>query len=542
MSVSLAELKAWMTARESEHLELKEAKQSYSADKLLRYCAALANEGGGRVVLGVTNKIPRRVVGTAAFQNPGDTTQSLLQQLHLRIQADELAHPDGRVLVFTVPSRPVGMPIAVDGRYWMRAGESLTAMTPDMLKRIFDEAAPDFSAETCERATLADLDPDAVKAFRQAWSRKAGNPQLEKLSVEQLLSDSELLVDGRVTHAALVLLGAHRALGRLLPQAEVVYEYRSGEASGPAQQRLDLRRGFFLFFDELWQAIAARNEVQHYQEGLFIWDVPTFDETTVREAVLNAVAHRDYRLQGSVFVRQHPRRMEIVSPGGLPPDVTLENILWKQSPRNRRICEAFQRCGLVERSGQGMNRIYEGCIRQGKPLPDFRGTDEYQVALSLSGTVEDPRLVGFLEQVGQERLATFTTEHFLAVSQVHRSQKVEKELRGALGQLLDQGIVERVSRGKYVLSRRFFSFLGKTGEYTRKKGLDRETNRMLLLKHIRDSGKRGTQMEELMQVLPSLSRHQVSRLVRSLKEEGAVEQEGKTRGARWFARQEGDRP
>lgn len=182
-----------------------------------------------------------------------------------------------------------------------------------------------------------------------------------------------------------------------------------------------------------------------------------------------------------------------------------------------------------------MNRIYEGCIRQGKPLPDFRGTDEYQVAINLHGTVEDPRLVGFLEQVGQERLATFTTEHFLAVSQVHRDQKVSEELKPVLNQLVDQGIVERVKRDKFVLSRQFFSFLGKAGEYTRKKGLDRETNRMLLLKHIQDSGEAGARMDELLQVLPALSRDQIRRLMDGLRKRGMVRKEGERRAARWHS-------
>ncbi len=534
MSVSLGQLRRWMTARECEHLEFKEAKQSYSADDLVKYCAALANEGGGQLVLGVTNRLPRRVVGTAAFPDLAQVTHNLLQRLRLRVQLEELAHSDGRVLVFTVPSRAVGMPVEVGGTYWMRAGESLTGMTPHVLKQIFDEAAPDFSAEVCPRATLGDLSGEAIEVFRRAWARKS-SPQVAGFSVEQLLGDSELAIDGRVTVAALVLFGSQKALGRLLPQAEVVFEYRSSETSGPAQQRLDLRKGFFLFFDELWQAIAARNDVQHYQEGLFVWDVPTFDETVVREAVLNAVAHRDYRLQGSVFVRQHPRRIELVSPGGLPPGVTLENILWKQAPRNRRICEAFQRCGLVERSGQGMNRIYEKSIRQGKALPGFSGTDEYQVALCLHGTVEDALMVGFLEQVGQEQLASFTTEHFLALSEVQRSQKVSERLAPALDQLLELGVVERVSRGRYVPSRRYLSHLGRSGEYTRKKGLDRETNRMLLLKHIRESGGEGAKMEELLQVLPALSRHQVGRLLQSLRSEGKVAQLGRTKGGRWIA-------
>src|SRR5579885_3106814 len=107
-------------------------------------------------------------------------------------------------------------------------------------------------------------------------------------------------------------------------QAELVFEYRSSEASGPAADREEYREGFFLWHDAIWNKINLRNDRQSYQDGLFRVELPTFDEVSVREALLNAVAHRDYRLGGSVFVRQYPQRLEVVSPGGLPPGVTPE--------------------------------------------------------------------------------------------------------------------------------------------------------------------------------------------------------------------------
>lgn len=534
MNTSTTKIDAWLAGREDEHLEFKEAKANYSFDKLVRYSAALANEGGGAIVLGVTDKQPRHVVGTGAFRDTGKVCQGLLDRLHLRVRAEEVDHADGRVLVFTVPPRPLGMPIEVDGTYWMRTGESLTGMTSDVLRRIFDEVAPDFSAEPCPRATLDDLEPSSIAAFQRAWARKTGNRALEKLSPAQALADAELIEGDQVTYAALVLFGKRRSLGRLLPQAEVVFEYRSTGATGAAQQRVDHREGFFAFHDAIWNAVNARNDVQHYQEGLFVWDVPTFHEASVREALLNAVAHRDYRLQGSVFVRQYPRELVVESPGGLPPGVTVDEILWKQSPRNRRICEAFQRCGLVERSGQGMDRIYEECIRHGQPLPEFVGTDDYQVVVTLRGSVEDPRIINFLERVGQERLASFTTGHFLAVDAIHRGRAISDRLRAPLQELLDQGIVERLQRGRYALSRRFYAFLGKRGEYTRRVGLDREHNKALLHKHIHGNPDDGCQMEELMQVLPTLSRHQIRRLLTELREEGEVHCRGRGKGARWY--------
>ena len=168
MTVSNQHFKEWLNAKEDEHLEFKEAKGGFHFDTLVKYCAALANEGGGAIVLGVTDKRPRRVVGSSAFSELERTKAGLIDRLRLRIEAEEILHPNGRVLVFTAPSRPIGVPIAVEGAYWMRAGEDLAPMTPDMLRRIFDEAGPDFSAEICPKATLADLDSAAIQSLRSS--------------------------------------------------------------------------------------------------------------------------------------------------------------------------------------------------------------------------------------------------------------------------------------------------------------------------------------------------------------------------------------
>ncbi len=416
----------------------------------------------------------------------------------------------------------------------MRAGESLSPMTPDMLKRIFDETGPDYTAGISPEAELSDLDPSAVEKFKNAWMRKSGNAALGALSPQQILSDAELMVDGKLTYAALILLGNRAALGKLIPQAEVIFEYRSSDASGPAQQRIEFREGWFLFEDKLLQAINARNDIQHFQDGLFIWDIPTFNLAAIREAVLNAVSHRDYRLGGSVFIRQFSRRLEIVSPGGFPPGITAENILSKQAPRNRRVAETLAKCGLVERSGQGVNRMYEECIKESKLLPDFSATDEYQVSLTLFGDIQDPNFLRFLEKVGKEKIASFSTEDMLVLNHVGHQKPVPPALKKNLFELLDNGIVERLGRDKFILSRSYYEFIGKKGEYTRKRGLDRETNKSLLLKHIEDNQKEGSPLRDLMQVLPTLTRPQVQSLLKELKVDDKVYSVGTTRSSRWF--------
>ena len=164
------------------------------------------------------------------------------------------------------------------------------------------------------------------------------SPAIAKRSPEKLLKAAELVLPQGITYAALILLGTHKRLGRFLAQAEVIFEYRSGPRPGPANQREEFRQGFLSFYDRIWELVNLRNDQQHFQEGMVMHPVPTFSETAVREVLLNAVSHRDYRHPGSVFVRQFPRRIEIVSPGGFPPGITPENILDQQSPRKSSNC------------------------------------------------------------------------------------------------------------------------------------------------------------------------------------------------------------
>ena len=116
MSELLKQLAEWMNSGENERLEFKEAKNQYDSEKLVRYCAALANEGGGRIIFGVTDQEPRQVVGTKAYPNLEKAKVSLMERLPLRIEADEIAHPQGRVLVFQVPSRPSVIPSPIGAR------------------------------------------------------------------------------------------------------------------------------------------------------------------------------------------------------------------------------------------------------------------------------------------------------------------------------------------------------------------------------------------------------------------------------------------
>ena len=530
--ITIAEL---LAAQEGEQVQFKEAKRRFDFEEAAKICCALANCGGGMLVLGITDKRPRRIVGSEAFPQPERQRKSLMEKLDVMVDFRELYDNDKRVLVFEVDKRPLGLPVQVNGVAWWYDGDSLIPMPETVRRRIYEESGVDFSAMICSQATMSDLDESAIEAFRDRWIEKSGNKRLATLSQEQLLRDAAAITDDGITYAALVLFGTREALQRLLPQAEIVFEYRSSEASGPAAQREEFRVGFFACYDRLWELVNLRNDKQHYQEGFFVLDIPTFNERVVREAVLNAVSHRNYQMSGSVFIRQYPDRLIVESPGGLPLGVTVENILDRQSPRNRRIAELFALCGLVERSGQGMNLMVELSVKEAKALPDFSGTDDHFVKLTLNGIILDKRMLSVIGQIGNERMESLATADFLVINALYHDMEVPEHLRSRLGYLAEMGIVEQISRGRYVLARSLYSAVGQSGVHTRKVGLDRETNKELLLKHIRESGEAGAPFKELRQVLPSLTDRQIKLMLYELRDSGFIYSEGKTRAMRWHA-------
>jgi ATP-dependent DNA helicase RecG len=538
MPTSRDQLLQWLSEPESAHLEFKEAKNDFQFDKLAHYCVALANEGGGTMIFGVTDQRPRRIVGSRAFAEPGSTEATLYHKLGQRIPIEELLLPEGRVVLAHIPSRLPGAPWATGGCYFKRAGDALTGMNDAELKTIFAETGPDFSAEVCAGASMSDLAPDALALFRSRWAQKSGEARKATWTDAETLTNAELMVDGQLTYAALILFGTRAALGRWLAQAELVFEYRSSEASGPAADRAEYREGFMAWQDALWAKINLRNDRQSYQDDFFRMDLPTFDEVPVREAVLNAIAHRDYRLGGSVFVRQYAKRLEVVSPGGLPPGITPENIVDQQNPRNRRLAEALAKCGLIERSGQGLNLMVETAIRQGKPLPSFAGTASHEVRLTLEGGVRNPAFVRFLERLGEDKLRLFSTHDYLALDCLLHEREMPSVLKDCLPGLVAAGAVEALGRGKgmrYILSEDLYAVLGSRGTHTRKQGLDHETNKTLLLKHLVKQNDQGAPLAELRQVLPTLPATEVQALLSEMRHAGQVQVEGLRRWARWRA-------
>lgn len=203
-----------LEAKEGEHIQFKEAKNRFDFGEAAKCCCALANNGGGKLVFGISDKRPRSVVGSEAFNQPERTRMGLIEKLKINIDF-QLFHYEGkRVLVFAVKSRPIGLPVQCDGVAWIYEGDTLKPMPEDMRRNIYDETGVDFSGMICVGATVNDLDEIAIENFRAKWIEKSGNKQLTTLSQKQLLHDCGAITDEGITYAALILFGKNSAIIR----------------------------------------------------------------------------------------------------------------------------------------------------------------------------------------------------------------------------------------------------------------------------------------------------------------------------------------
>lgn len=419
MEITIAELQK---LRESEdHIEFKEAKHNYpfAGGKhvdpkerrrcVLGYVVALANEKGGRLVLGMADKMPHAVVGSDfAQEKVGELTDEIYKRLGIRIEAAELYEDGKRVLVLSVPSRPVGRLLRFEGVPLMRTGESLREMSDAEIFRILSEQEPDFSAKICEGLTIADLDKEAIAEMKAQYARKQENPLFQNYPDEQVLSDLDLLKDGKLNYAALILLGKSEAIRKYLPQNNIVVEFRTYHSMIQYTARKEFQLPLFIAVDKVWDYInqPASNPLLHYNDGPYIFDIPSFNKEAIREAILNACCHRSMLIQSDVVIKQYPDSITITNAGGFPSGVDMSNILTVNSvPRSKLMSEILQKTGLVERSGQGVDKMFYNCIMEGKALPDYSGTDPYQVSLTFKAPILDTAFVIFIRKVQDNRLA-----------------------------------------------------------------------------------------------------------------------------------------
>lgn len=478
--------------REAEdRVEFKEAHNGFSfkgGDKsdqkerrksVMGYVVALANEGGGLLVFGIKEgkppHTPHTVVGTNYREGLEGTTEAeIFVECNLRVKLHSLFDEQGkRVLVFEIPSHPIAQVLLFDDVALMRVGDRLERMSEDRYRAIINEQEPDFSAKICQGLTLNDLETSAIETMKQKYALKQDNPTFRRLSNEQVLNDLDLVRQGKLTYAALILLGKEAAIKQYLPQATIWVEYRVK----PNQIRFDNRkmfmRGFFAELDEIWKLIDSRNGFFPIRQDAYIFDMPNLNEEVVREALLNAVAHRDYAMNSEIVIKQYPEFLEVSSAGGFPFGVTLKNIITVSStPRNRLIADVFLKTGLVERSGQGVDKIYRLCISEAKGAPKYL-PDAHNITLRIPAVVEDTAFLLFLQAYQQQHGGQELSAQEVIELEKIRQELPKKELNIQIVKSLEKyGLVEsygQTSGKRYILSKEYYSFTQQEGSYSAEK-------------------------------------------------------------------------
>ena len=460
-----------------DHVEFKKAEHNYpfaggqktdSRDRrhcVLGYVVALANERGGRLVLGMADARPHKVVGSDfAVNETGNLEDEIYKRLHIRVRTEELYdEKQRRVLVINVPSRPVGKALRFEGVPLMRVGESLREMDDAEYFSVISEQDPDFSSRVCEGLTLNDLDAEAIENMRRLIADKQKRPDATTVPLNQLLKDLLLIDDdGNLKYATLLLLGKSEAINRYLPQANVVIEYRNNHSQVRYSARQEYRLPLFIAIEKIWEYIdqPACNPLLHVNDLPRILDCPAFNKETIREALINAMIHRSLQMGSDIFIHLYPDMVEISNPGGFPYGVNLGNILTvNSSPRSRLMAEVIEKTGLIERSGQGVDIMFTNCIKEGKPLPDYSYSDDYQVDLRFYGEIPDDAFYLFAQDIchQQELESKLNAFDWLTLHYIWKGN-IEAAYKDSCPKLLEMGLIIEDSYFGYVLSSRYLLY------------------------------------------------------------------------------------
>ncbi len=438
MSISTAQIDMWRgLASETQRLEFKEARKQYDTTKLCRYCVAIANEGGGHLVLGIADKPPRAVVGSQAFLNTQDIAEKLFHWVGFRVDVEAVAHPDGRVVVFSIPARPKGTAYHYEGAYLMRSGEELVPMSEDQLRKIFAEGQPNW----LENPALKDVSAQDVvqlldtQTFFDLMKLPYPTDQagvLARLLDERLIERSA--AGFHILHIGAVLLAKNmRQFPDISRKAARVIVY-AGESKMQTVSDLTGEKGYAVGFAGLVQYVMGKLPQNEVIEGAIRKEVKLLPEVVVRELLANALIHQDFDIGGtSPVVEVFSNRVEISNPG--EPIVPVERFIDGYQSRNERLADVMRRFGICEEKSSGIDRVIEASEFMQLPAPEFLTSHRRTIVV-----IHGPR--SFRDMNGSDRVRA-CYQHCV-LQYVLRKQMTNQSLRERFG--LPEGSSNTVSQ------------------------------------------------------------------------------------------------
>ena len=542
---------------ESLGLEFKSDRLRLSDRAIVEATACLANGPGGALLLGIEDD---GTVSGARPRHGGATAPSLLQAMianltvpPLAAEVEAVAVGDHEVVVITVAKSPT--PIGTStGVYTRRAMQ--TDGTPQCVPYPFHEmfarkssvGEADYAALRVPGARWDDLDPlefERLRSFARAASTNGGRgiATLTDVEIARALGvvgtgpeEPEPLA------GALLLFGRPEAIRRHLPTHSVTFQVLRGTA---VEVNATLQGGLLRAADELYQRVEAYNVEAEVDAGLLRLSIPLVPREAVREVVANALVHRDYTRLGSVQVQLTDESLTVSNPGGFPEGITLDNFLRESRPRSPLLAEAFARAGLVERTGRGINRMFESTLRIGRDAPDLSRSSDAGVTVVFGLGNADVDLARYVMERERStgrpvRLADLQVLHRLRdggrLSLAEASallQQTESETRSAMMRMLTEGLIEERGSGRgrrYHLSAAVYRALDSRAAYVRVRSFEPIQQEQMVLTFVRAHGSI-TRSEA--SGLCSMSPVQASNLLRRLAREGTLRMEGAKRGSRY---------
>lgn len=508
---------------ESETVEFKEARNNFDLDKLGKYVSAISNEANlrekryGWLIFGVSDKT-HTIVGTNYKNAPAS-----LEKLKLTISQNttdgltfmdifELSTPENkRVLMFQIPAAAIGIPTGWKNRYYDRKGESLSEMSFEKLDRIRGERRRDWSKEIVEGATIADLDPRAIDVARKNYKqvlKNSSNPdaanEYDKLNNFNFLRKVHLIIGGRITNAAMVLLGKS--------SSEVLFDYppkimwRLHSSKGELLDSQIFEIPFILAVDKAYKKI--RNLTYRYmpsQNSLFPTETQQYNPWTLRELINNCIAHQDYKLGMRIYIDEFEDHLIISNAGKFLPgrvEPVLDPAYAPPYYRNPLLDTTMVKFRMIETASSGIRRVYS--IQQKKlfPLPDYDLSEFDKVKVRIYGRVLDDKYTQLLFKNPDLDLET--------VFLLDKVQKHESISKTDANRLRKKKLIEGRRPNLYIAASVAES-LGQKAEYVKNKGLTDKYYQDLIIKYLTQwgKGKKADFIKLLRDKLPdSLTVHQ----------------------------------
>ncbi len=553
MSGDHAKPQPHLPAAETLTIEFKSDRSRLSDNELVEALACLANTEGGELWLGVEDDgtptglhVDHRNLAGLSGMVAARTSPSLAVTVNALefsgIPVAQIVVPKSATEVATTAGVYLRRRLKQDG-----APECVPMLPHDRSSRAGRFGLADASAQIVAGATLADFDPLERERLRQAIRQYGGDRVLLELDDEAL--DGALGFSARTqtgeripTLTGLLVIGRESALREYVPTHEFAFQVLARETV-----TFNEFRRFPLLKALEWLETNFRpyNPEKEMQIGLFRVPVPKVDMGAFREAVANALVHRDYHRLGAVHVRLDDQGLTVSNPGGLVEGVTLLNLLTTEPrPRNPALADAMKRIGIVERSGRGVDKIYRGMLRFGRPEPDYSRTDGNNVVLQLAtGDADEVFLQLVVEQENRQGGTSLPIDSLIVLAALREqkrlsadelSQHIQRDpaqARRTLEQLVEAGLVHphgNTRNRSYTLSADMYRAKGDRVAYTRQAGFSSLQHEQLVLGHVRHHGR--IQRNEVID-LCHLSVNQAASLLKRLKAEGKLIQHGARRGA-----------